>query len=357
MTVSDRVHDGLMWASVFHEYGGLEKLRYERIPRPAVGRDDVLIQVRATGVNAFDIMVREGSYKPNKTFPHILGEDIAGVVAGVGPEVREPFRPGQRVFVYAAVGCGRCEMCLAGSPNVCVHYQYFGAHLPGGYAQYVTVPSFNVVSMPDTISFEEGAAFVLNFLTSWHELVTRAQVRPGETVLVLAAGSGIGIAAIQILKLVGCRVIATASTEDKLRRAKALGADDLINYREQDFQKEVMRLTGKRGVDVVFENVGSTTWDQSVRSLTRGGRLVTCGGTAGYDVTMNVAHVFHKELIIIGSNHGTKRELLAMLPLLAAGKLRPIVDKVFPLKDARAAHEYIQDRRVFGKVVLVPEHD
>ena len=348
---------GLMWANVFHEYGGLDVLRYEQVPRPAVGRDDVLIAIRATGVNAFDLMVREGRYRPNKTFPHILGEDIAGIVTEVGSEVREPLRVGQRVFVYAAVGCGRCQMCLAGSPNVCVQYQYFGAHLPGGYAQYVVVPAFNAVPVPDGISFEEGAAFVLNFLTSWHMLVTRAQVRPGETVLVLAAGSGIGIAALQILKLAGARTIATASTDEKLQRAHALGADALINYREQDFQKEVMRLTGKRGVDVVFEHVGSTTWDQSVRSLTRGGRLVTCGGTAGYDVTMNVAHVFHKELTLIGSNHGTKPELLAMLPLLAAGKLRPVVDRVFPLKDARAAHEYIQDRRVFGKVVLVPEHD
>lgn len=347
----------LMWASVFHEYGGIEKLRYEQIPRPRVGRDEILIQVHATGVNAFDLMVREGRYRPNKTFPHILGEDIAGVVAAVGPEVQDPIRVGQRVFVYAAVGCGRCGMCLLGSPNVCVHYQYFGAHLPGGYAQYVAVPAFNAVPMPDGISFEDGAAFVLNFLTSWHMLVTRAHVRPGETVLVLAAGSGIGIAAIQVLKLVGARVIATASTEEKLQRARALGAEDLINYQQQDFQKEVMRLTGKRGVDVVFEHVGSTTWDQSVRSLTRGGRLVTCGGTAGYDVSMNVAHVFHKELTIIGSNHGTKAELLAMLPLLAAGKLRPVVDKVFPLREARAAHAYIQDRRVFGKVILAPEHD
>jgi len=355
--VTETAKAGLMWANVFHEYGGLDVLRYEQVPRPAVGRDDVLIAVRATGVNAFDLMVREGRYRPNKRFPHILGEDIAGIVTEVGSEVREPLRVGQRVFVYAAVGCGRCQMCLAGSPNVCVQYQYFGAHLPGGYAQYVVVPAFNAVPVPDGISFEEGAAFVLNFLTSWHMLVTRAQVRPGETVLVLAAGSGIGIAALQILKLAGARTIATASTDEKLQRAHALGADALINYREQDFQKEVMRLTGKRGVDVVFEHVGSTTWDQSVRSLTRGGRLVTCGGTAGYDVTMNVAHVFHKELTLIGSNHGTKPELLAMLPLLAAGKLRPVVDRVFPLKDARAAHEYIQDRRVFGKVVLVPEHD
>lgn len=355
--MSGTKNDGRMWASVFHEYGGLDVLRYERVPRPTVGRDDVLIQVQATGVNAFDLMVREGRYRPNKTFPHILGEDIAGVVAAVGPEVQDPLRVGQPVCVYAAVGCGRCGMCLAGSPNVCVHYQYFGAHLPGGYAQYVAVPAFNVVPLPEGITFPEGAAFVLNFLTSWHMLVTRAQVRPGDTVLVLAAGSGIGIAAIQILRLAGAHIIATASTDEKLQRARALGADDLINYQQQDFQKEVMRLTSKRGVDVVFEHVGSTTWDQSVRSLTRGGRLVTCGGTAGYDVTMNVAHVFHKELTIIGSNHGTKPELLAMLPLLAAGKLRPVVDKVFPLQDARAAHAYIQDRRVFGKVVLVPEHD
>ncbi len=190
MTVA--ANDGLMWASVFHEYGGLDVLRYEQVPRPVPGPDEVLIKVYATGVNAFDLMVREGQYKPNKTFPHILGDDIAGVVAELGPELREPLQIGQRVFVYAAVGCGRCQMCLVGSPNVCVHYQYFGAHLPGGYAQYVAVPSFNVVAMPEGMSFEDGATFVLNFLTSWHELVTRAQCDPGRRCWCWppAAGSG-----------------------------------------------------------------------------------------------------------------------------------------------------------------------
>lgn len=348
--------DGTMKAVCIYEYGGRDKLTYADLPIPAVGPREALIEVCATGVNAFDIMVREGRYKPNKgRFPHIFGEDIAGRVAALGPEVTEPLRVGQRVVVYAAVGCGWCEQCIQGQPNACaIDYRYFGAHLPGGYAQYVTVPAANVVPLPDNVSYEAGAAFVVTFLTSWHMLVTRANLRPGETVLIQAAGAGVSIAGIQIAKLVGAHVIATASTDAKLERAKELGADEVINYHEQDFQAEVMQMTNKRGVDVVFEHVGGDVWDPSVRSLTRGGRLVTCGGTASYDVRMNVAHVFHKQLQIIGSNHGTKRELETMMPLLRDGKLRPVIDSVYPLEDAAKAHQRLEERLQFGRVVLTP---
>ena len=345
-----------MKAVCIYEYGGRDRLRYDDLPVPTIGPRDALIQVFATGVNAFDIMVREGRYKPNKgQFPHIFGEDIAGRIAGLGTEVTEPLEVGQRVVVYAAVGCGWCEQCIQGQPNACaIDYRYFGAHLPGGYAQYVRVPAANVVPLPDNVSFEDGAAFVVTFLTAWHMLISRANLRPGESVLVQAAGAGVSIAGIQIAKLVGARVIATSSTAAKLERARQLGADEVINYVEQDFQAEVMRLTGKRGVDVVFEHVGGDVWEPSVRSLTRGGRLVTCGGTAGYDVRMNVAHVFHKQLQIIGSNHGTRRELEVMMPLLRDGRLKPVIDTVLPLEEAARAHQLLEERRVFGRVVLRP---
>ena len=348
--------NGTMKAVCIYEYGGRDKLKYDDLPIPAIGPREALIEVHATGVNAFDIMVREGRYKPNKgRFPHIFGEDIAGRIAALGPEVTEPLEVGKRVVVYAAVGCGWCEQCIQGQPNACaIDYRYFGAHLPGGYAQFVAVPAANVVPLPDNVSFEEGAAFVVTFLTSWHMLVSRANLRPGETVLIQAAGAGVSIAAIQIAKLTGAYVIATASTDAKLERAKELGADEVINYHEKDFQAEVMRMTNKRGVDVVFEHVGGDVWDPSVRSLTRGGRLVTCGGTASYDVSMNVAHIFHKQLQIIGSNHGTKRELETMMPLLREGKLRPVVDSVYPLEQAAKAHERLEQRLQFGRVVLTP---
>jgi len=347
---------GTMKAVCIYEYGGVDKLTYADLPIPVIGPRDALIEVRATGVNAFDIMVREGRYKPNKgRFPHIFGEDIAGRIAALGSEVTEPLEVGQRVIVYAAVGCGYCEQCIQGQPNACaVNYQYFGAHLPGGYAQYVRVPAWNVVPLPDNVSFEQGAAFVVTFLTAWHMLVSRANLRPGETVLVQAAGAGVSIAGIQIAKLLGARVLATASTDEKLERARELGADATINYKETDFQAEVMRLTGKRGVDVVFEHVGGDVWDASIRSLTRGGRLVTCGGTASYEVTTSVAYIFHKQLNILGSNHGTKHELQTMMPLLRDGELKPVIDSVLPLEEAAKAHEHLEARRQFGRVVLVP---
>jgi NADPH:quinone reductase-like Zn-dependent oxidoreductase len=347
--------------AIFHEtYGGPEVLRFGDLPRPEPGPGDVLVQVHAAGINGYDLMVRAGSnYRPNEAWPHIPGGDMGGVVAELGPGVeRSDLQPGRRCTAWWVVPCDRCEQCMSGHFNRCaLRYRYLGAHLRGCYAQYVVLPARNVVPIPDTMTFEEAAAFPNPYGTAWHMLITRARVRPGETVLVQAAGAGVSIAGIQILKLGGCRVIATAGSDEKCELARRLlGVDEAINYRQQDFQAEVMRLTGKRGVDLVLEHVGSDVFEKSIRCLTRGGRLVTCGGTAGYQVSFNVAYVFHKELTIIGSNSAVKPELDAMMPHVASGRLKPIVDRVFPLEEAAEAHRYVEARRNFGKVVLrVPQ--
>lgn len=343
-----------MQAVLFHQYGDVDVLRYEEIDTPKLGPTEVLVGVRATALNYYDVMTRSGAYRPNEGFPHILGGDIAGDVAEVGSNVTR-FKPRDPVVIYAALGCGHCEQCLIGEVNCCVDYRYIGAHVWGGYAQYVKVPERNLVPFYQGTSYEEAAAFNITFLTSWHMLVTRASIRAGEDLLVLSAASGIGVAAVQIGKLIGCRIIACVGSDDKMERVRELGADIVINYSAHDFHEEVMKITGKRGVDVVFENTGTETWDRAVRSLTRMGRLVTCGGTSGYEVTTNVAHIFHKQLTILGSNHGTKRELQTLIKLLEAGKLRSIVDKVLPLREARDGHRILEQRKVFGKVVLVPE--
>lgn len=343
-----------MKAVVFHEYGDVGVLQYQDIEPPPLGPNDVLVRVRATALNYYDVMTRAGSYRPNEKLPHILGGDVAGEVAQVGTAVTR-LAPGDPVVVYAALGCGHCEQCLIGEVNCCVDYRYVGAHVWGGYAQYVRVPESNLVPLYQGTSFEEAAAFNITFLTSWHMLVTRAAIRAGEDLLVLSAASGIGVAAVQIGRLMGCRVIACVGSADKIERMEALGADHVIDTSRQDFREAVMTLTAKRGVDVVFEHTGRETWDRAVRSLTRMGRLVTCGGTTGYEVTTDVSYIFHKQLTILGSNHGTKRELHTLVKLLEAGKLRPIVDRVLPLREARQGHLMLEERRVFGKVLLVPE--
>lgn len=342
-----------MRAVAYSEYGGPEVLRPMDVPRPRGGPGKAVVRVHAVSLNAFDLMAREGRYRPNLAWPHILGSDFAGEVAAIDESAGLPYRVGQRVTAWWIVPCGRCEQCIAGHPNRCAQdYKYLGAHLPGAYAQYVELPAINLIPLPDSIGWEAAAAFPTAFGTAWHMLVTTAELRAGETILIHAAGSGVSTAAIQIAKLTGAYVYVTAGSDEKLARAKAIGADEGINYTTQDFQPEIMRRTGKRGVDVVLEHVGGDVWDKSVRSLTRGGRLVTTGGTASYDVSMNVAYVFHKELRLLGANSTTKRELEVQIPLVAAGKLTPVVDRVFPLEEAADAHRYMASRKHFGKLVL-----
>jgi len=341
-----------MKATVFHKHGGLEVLSYEDMPDPIPSATEVLVKVNACSINHLDIWIRNGMPGVGP-FPHILGADIAGEVAGFGVAVKG-LTQGQKVLLAPATSCGKCQACLSGEDNACASYNIHGNRSQGGYAEYIVVPDVNVLPFPQNLSTEEAASVPLVFLTAWHMLITRAVLKPGEEVLVLGAGSGVGIAAIQIAKLWGARVIATAGSAEKLEKARALGADEVIDHSKQDIVGEVKKLTVKRGVDIVFEHVGPATWEKSILSMARKGRLVTCGATTGPKVEFDLRYVFSRHLSILGSYMGTKGELIEALKYIAMGKLKPVVDKVFPLKEAAAGQKRIEDRVQFGKVVLVP---
>lgn len=342
-----------MRAIIFREHGGPEKLELADVPKPRLGAKDVLVQVKACALNHLDLWVRQGIPGMQIPLPHILGNDIAGVVSETGVEVTTT-EPGDEVMVQPGISCGACQQCLSGADNICGAYDIIGQRADGGYAEYVKVPAANLIPKPDRLSFEQAAAIPLTFLTAWHMLVGRACVRPGEDVLVLAAGSGVGVAAIQIAKLHGARVIVTASTDEKLAKARELGADETINYREKDFAQEVKLLTNRRGVDIVVEHTGVETFTKSVLCLARNGRIVTCGATSGAEASFDIRHLFYRHLTFYGSMMGSKAELLEAMKFVRTGKLRAVVDRVFPLEEARAAHEHMLHRAQFGKIVLKP---
>jgi NADPH:quinone reductase-like Zn-dependent oxidoreductase len=285
--------------------------------------------------------------------PHILGNDVAGVVREVGSLVTW-VKAGADVMVQPGVSCGHCEDCLGGHDNLCREYDIIGYRRDGGYAELVAVPGTNIIPKPGSLSWEEAAALPLVTLTAWHMLVTRAKVQAGEDVLIHAAGSGVGSVGIQIAKLLGARVLATAGSEEKLAKAKTLGADEVINYTGDDWGKQVRQLTGKKGVDVVFEHTGAETWPGSIAALKTGGRLVTCGATSGFDARTDIRQVFYRHLNILGSFMGAKAELLEAMRFVESGKIRAVVDQSLPLAEARRAHELMEDRAQFGKLVLVP---
>jgi len=344
-----------MKAVILSEHGGPDALRYTDVPEPRVGVNDVLVRVRACALNHLDLWIRGGMPGVAIPLPRILGSDIAGEVARVGENVKH-VRAGERVLLNPGISCGHCEYCLRGDDNMCREYTLFGYMADGGYAEYVKSPMQNVIPIPSALSFEEAAATPLVFLTAWHMLMTRAKLRPAERVLVLAAGSGVGSAAIQVAKVAGARVIATAGSEAKLAKAKELGADEAIDHSKQDIAAEVRRLTNKRGVDVVFEHVGQATWDQSVRSLATGGRLVTCGATTGYAANIDIRFLFTRQFSILGSFMGSKAELYPVLELVRQGRVKPVIDTILPLERAREAHERLERREQFGKIVLrVPQ--
>ncbi|MBI4308243.1 MAG: zinc-binding dehydrogenase [Chloroflexi bacterium] len=342
-----------MKAVRFHEPGGVDKLQYEEnVPEPQIGPTEVLVRVRGCALNHLDIWVRMGQRgQAEMEMPHILGCDVAGEVAAVGSAV-QGIQKGQKVVINPGISCGRCAACLSGNDNMCLGYNILGQRANGGYAEYVKAPATNIVPMPARLSFEEAASVPLVFLTAWHMLVARARLQAGEDVLVQAAGSGVGIAAIQIAKLFGARVITTASTDEKLKKAKALGADEAINYTSQDFAQEVRRITNKKGVDVVIEHVGGDVFEKSVRCLATNGRLVTCGATAGFSPAVDLRYVYSRHQNILGSYMGSKSEVLHLLKFFDAGQLKPVVHAVFPLKDAGKAHEAMENRQNFGKLVL-----
>ena len=338
-----------MKAVRIHQFGGPEVLMYEDVPDPQPRNDQVLVRVKACSLNHLDVWVRKGL--PGVKLPHILGSDIAGEVVEIGEYVRD-FKPGQRVLVAPMHFCGHCPKCLAGLQNHCREFTVLGNAVDGGNCELIAVAAANVIPIPDTLDFIQAASVPLVFVTAWHMLVGLAAVRPGQTVLVLGASSGVGIAAIQIAKLFHCRVITTAGDEAKLEKGRALGADFGINHYKQKISEEVRKITNKEGVDIVVEHVGAATWDESVRSLKSGGKLVTCGATTGPNVSLDLRHLFARQLSLFGSYMGTMSELQEVLNHVFAGRLRPVVDRTFPLIETRAAHECLENSQMFGKVVL-----
>jgi len=342
-----------MKAVIFSQHGGPEVLKYTESPDPQIKANEVLLEVRACALNHLDVWVRAGLPGIKIPLPHILGDDVAGVVRDAG-ELVTWTKPGDEVMVQPGVSCGHCVECLAGRDNMCDEYDMIGYRRDGGYAELLSVPGVNLIPKPGNLSWPEAAALPLVTLTAWHMLVTQARVQPGEDVLIHAAGSGVGSLGIQIAKLRGARVIATASSDEKLTKARELGADETVNYTRDDWPKEVKKLTNGRGVDVVFEHTGAATWPGSIVSLKKGGRLVTCGATSGYDARTDLRQVFYRHLTILGSMMGSRAELLSAMNFIGTGQIRAVVDRTLPLAEARKAHELMEDRAQFGKLVLMP---
>jgi len=340
-----------MKAVRIHQFGGTEVLNYEDIPDPHVRKDQVLVRVKACSLNHLDLWVRKGL--PGVKLPHILGSDIAGEVVEVGDYV-SGVKPGQRVLVAPIHFCGHCVKCLAGVQNQCREFTVLGNAVDGGNCELFAASATNIIPIPDSLDFNQAASVPLVFVTAWHMLVGLAGVRPGQTVLVLGASSGVGIAAIQIAKLFQCRVITTAGDESKLEKGRALGADHGINHYKQKISEEVRRITNKEGVDIVVEHVGAATWDESMKCLKTGGTVVTCGATSGPSVGVDLRHLFARQLRILGSYMGTMGELHEVLGHVFAGRLKPVVDRTFPLSEIREAHEYLEKSQMFGKVIVNP---
>jgi NADPH:quinone reductase-like Zn-dependent oxidoreductase len=340
---------------VIREHGGPEVLRLEELPDPEPGPGQVRVRVAAVALNHLDLWGRRGLPSLKLRFPFILGSDIAGTVDQVGPGV-EGVAPGEEVVLNPGVSCGRCRECLGGRDNLCRHYHILGETTNGGYAEYVVVPAANLLPAPRGLGWAERAAIPLVFLTAWQMLTRKAAVQPGEVVLIHAVGSGVGSAGLQIAKLHGATVIATASSEEKLAHARTLGADHTVVSSGADASErllaKVREVTGKRGVDVVLEQTGTATWGTSIRAAARGGRIVTCGATSGYDASTDLRHVFFRQLQILGSTMGPKGDLFTVLSHVEAGRLRPVLDQTYPLVDAAKAHERLEQRSQFGKVVL-----
>lgn len=342
-----------MKALVFDRHGGPEVLEMREVPDPVPAGDEVLLRVHACGMNHLDLWIRGGSLGLDVAMPHIGGCDVAGEVIACGASVRD-LGPGDRVLVHAVISCGTCAACAAGDDHLCRGYDLVGRRRNGGFAERIAVPARNCVPMPANLSWEQGAALPVVLLTAWHMLAGRARLRAGEDCLVVGAGSGVGSIAVQVARLLGARVIATAGSAGKLERARALGAHDGIDHRAQDIAAEVRRLTAKKGVEVVFEHVGGPVLEACIASLARNGRLVTCGATIGNRVTLDVNLLFGRHLSLLGSWMGCRAELVEALGHVASGAIVPVVDAVVPLAEGRSAHQRLEAGAHFGKIVLVP---
>jgi NADPH:quinone reductase-like Zn-dependent oxidoreductase len=339
-----------------HEHGGAEKLRYEDAPDPKIATpSDAIIKLDAASVNHIDIWNRRGLPGMKIAFPRILGGDGAGLVAEIGSDVHN-VKVGDAVCLYPPSGCGRCEFCATDREYLCVHLRVLGERDDGTYAQYVRAPARNCFPLPSGMSFEEAAAFPLVYLTVWRMLQTNAALKAGEHLLILGIGGGVATAALQLAAAIGARIIVTSSSDEKLKKAMSLGAEHGINYTKADFAQEVRRITGKRGVDVVLDCVGGSGWVKSLASLAKGGRLVTCGATAGANPATDIQRIFWNHLKIFGSTLGSRAEFKAVLDFVAASRVRPVIDQMFPLADAAQAQKRMEEGRQFGKIVLRIDH-
>lgn len=343
-----------MKAVRFHEFGGPEVLRYEEVETPSPGSGEVLVKVSACALNHLDIWIRNGIPSYKAPMPHISGCDVSGWVESCGDGV-SGLKKGDRVVLSPGVSCGSCEFCKSGHDNLCVDYKIYGAGTQGGYAEYCVARASDCIPLSEEIGDEVAAAFPLTFLTAWHMLVTRAKIASGETLLVMSAGSGVGSAAIQIGRLLGMKVFATAGSEEKADQARSMGADRVAIHTKEKVHDRIKEWTGGRGVDVVFEHVGSDMLVEGLASLAKNGRVVTCGATSGGQAQIDIRFLFMRQLTLIGSMMGTRKELLEILPLIASRKLTPVIDRTFPLSQAATAQRWMEDRKNFGKVLLLPE--
>ena len=346
-----------MKAALFHKHGPPEVLSYEDFKDPKIGSSQVLIRVKAVALNHLDLFVRNGIPGLKLEMPHILGSDISGEIVELGSKVGDTFEVGQHVIVDPGISCGTCEFCMRGQESLCASYGIIGEHYRGGYAQYIAADPQNVVPIPKDAGLDlaEAAALPLTLMTAWRLLITKAQIRPGDDLLIIGIGGGVAVAALQIAKAAGARVIVTSSSDAKLEKASALGADIGINHNTTpEYHKEIYRVTKNRGVDVVLDSVGQATWVRSLKSLRKGGKLVTCGATSGPNAETNVSLLFWKQLEILGSTMGSRDELRTALKLAWTGRIRPVVDRVYPLSKAREAHELLERGEQFGKILLLP---
>ncbi len=345
-----------MRAIIFDHHGGPEALPLADLPEPVAGPGQALVGVRACALNRLDLWVRGGLPGMRLPLPHVLGNDIAGVVEAVGPGVDAGW-VGREVVINPGLSCGTCESCLSGWDNLCPQYRILGETAPGGYCERIAVPAANLLAKPAGLDMIHAAAVPLTFLTAWQMLTIRARVAPGQVVLIHAVGSGVGVAGLQIARLHGARVVALASSDAKLERARELGAEATIRSDDGEWERQVRALpfVGKRGVDVVFEHTGVATWEASLRLCRRGGTVVTCGASSGFAATTDLRQVFFRQLQVLGSTMGSKAHLHRVVELVGRGALRPIVDRSFPLAQAAAAHPYLDRREQFGKVVLTLE--
>jgi NADPH:quinone reductase-like Zn-dependent oxidoreductase len=342
-----------MKVSWFHRFGGPEVLVCEETAKPAPGPGEALVRVRAVGINHVDLDHRAGTSRIPVSFPHILGREFAGEVAALGGPAGT-LKEGDRIWVTCRLPCGKCEYCAKGQDNLCVQEGYFGLDLPGGYAEFVKVPISNLNPLPSQVGFEEAAASQIAFGTAWHVLINRGGLQAGQSVLIQAAGSGIGSAAVQVAKLAGATIFVTAGSDAKLARARALGAHHLVNYASGNFAEQVLEATGGRGVDLVMEHVGGEVFTRSLQCLKRNGILVTVGAHAGEVVPFDIIPFFRRELRLSGSKNASVTELRTVMGLVAEGRLKPVIHRAFQLAEAAEAHRVVDSRQFFGKVLLLP---